>query len=283
MKLDDAISVVESVAGFTDETTSAGEAWAVIRAALAQPEPPAEGEVGELLQAALASFKLTQDPANYPADHWSRRATELLDRSRRAQPVRVGDEKGLYGKYIIHRSRDGSPVDYPCFVLRLDGSDPAAMAAMRAYAEDPACPPELAGDLAVYCAIPAPVLPADGEVAELVDWLREEVADAQGEDCPIVAAKFACAADLLERQAGPVPVPVPVSERPWEREGWVNGDDECWIGYPSTTYAIADTGDYDTTAYEWRLEAPPSRPEVSNCVALPAHALPLPTPPSENV
>jgi hypothetical protein len=78
------------------------------------------------------------------------------------------------------------------------------------------------------------------------------------------------------------PTPVPVSERPWEREGWVNGDDECWIGYPSTTYAIADTGDYDTTAYEWRLEAPPSRPEVSNCVALPFRALPIPTPLREN-
>jgi NTP pyrophosphatase (non-canonical NTP hydrolase) len=58
------------------------------RTALAQPDQ--SGEVGELLQAALASFKLTQDPADYPADHWSRRATELLDRSRR-QPEQAAD------------------------------------------------------------------------------------------------------------------------------------------------------------------------------------------------
>jgi hypothetical protein len=99
----------------------------------------------------------------YDVDHSDvdlvRAALVRWGRSRRA-PAQAADKKGLHGKYIIHRSRDGSPVDYPCFVLRLDGSDPAAMAAMRTYAEDPACPPELAGDLAVYCAIPASSLGA---------------------------------------------------------------------------------------------------------------------------
>jgi len=42
--------------------------------------------------------------------------------------------KGLHGKYIIHKVEDGQPVAYRCFVLRIDGTDRAAIAALRAYA-----------------------------------------------------------------------------------------------------------------------------------------------------
>ena len=42
--------------------------------------------------------------------------------------------KGLHGKYIIHKASDSQPVDYPCFVLRIDGTDRAAIAALEAYA-----------------------------------------------------------------------------------------------------------------------------------------------------
>jgi hypothetical protein len=41
---------------------------------------------------------------------------------------------GLHGKYIIYKASTGKPVDYPCFVLRTDGSDPAAIRAIEAYA-----------------------------------------------------------------------------------------------------------------------------------------------------
>ncbi|MGB7564215.1 MAG: hypothetical protein WBM08_05625 [Prochlorococcaceae cyanobacterium] len=58
---------------------------------------------------------------------------------------------GLHGKYIIHK-RDGSPIEWPAFVLRFDGSDPAAIAAIRAYALDSSCPPELAADLTLHLA-----------------------------------------------------------------------------------------------------------------------------------
>jgi hypothetical protein len=129
------------------------------------------------------------------------------------------------------------------------------------------------------CACVEPAPPTEGEVAELVEWLHDCANVRMDEGYERPAFKFARAATLLQHLQPPHPVAV--SERPWERDGWVNGDDECWIGYPSTTYAIADTGDYDTTACEWRLEAPPSRPEVSNCVALPFHALPIPTTPPE--
>jgi hypothetical protein len=40
---------------------------------------------------------------------------------------------GLHGKYIIHKA-DGQPVEHPCFVLRIDGTDRAAIAALEAYA-----------------------------------------------------------------------------------------------------------------------------------------------------
>jgi len=41
---------------------------------------------------------------------------------------------GLHGKYIIYKATSGKPVGYPCFVLRVDGSDPAAIRAIEAYA-----------------------------------------------------------------------------------------------------------------------------------------------------
>jgi hypothetical protein len=40
----------------------------------------------------------------------------------------------LHGKYIITKAKDGRPVPYPCFVLRVDGKDRAAIDALRAYA-----------------------------------------------------------------------------------------------------------------------------------------------------
>jgi hypothetical protein len=46
-------------------------------------QPAADGEVAELvadMRHFLWSFYLTQDFSMYPADHWSRRAPELLER-----------------------------------------------------------------------------------------------------------------------------------------------------------------------------------------------------------
>jgi hypothetical protein len=56
--------------------------------------------------------------------------------------------QGLHGKYIIWKSADCSPVEYPCFVLRVDGQDDAAIAAIQAYAAHRDCSPELATGLA---------------------------------------------------------------------------------------------------------------------------------------
>lgn len=93
------------------------------------------------------------------------------------------------------------------------------------------------------------------------------------------------AADLLERQAAslpvarlpedaqviepanrtilvPVPTPIPVSERPWERQGWCNKDGRCWFGWadePDASWSFCKPSERDTAT-----------------VSLPAHALPLP-------
>lgn len=56
---------------------------------LSPPQPP-QGEVADCLADSLRSFKLTQDPADYPADHWSRRAANLLERPM-LQPVQVSE------------------------------------------------------------------------------------------------------------------------------------------------------------------------------------------------
>lgn len=52
----------------------------------------------------------------------------------RAQQERENSEpKGLFGKYIVRKTSDGTAVDN-CFVLRPE-KDPAAITAIRAYAE----------------------------------------------------------------------------------------------------------------------------------------------------
>jgi hypothetical protein len=50
----------------------------------------------------------------------------------------AAQDGGLHGKYAIQKA-DGQPVDYPCFVLRIDGTDRAAIAALRAYAMATRC------------------------------------------------------------------------------------------------------------------------------------------------
>ena len=104
---------------------------------------------------------------------------EFLDRIDAALAAPQQGAKGLHGKYIIHRSADGSPVEFPCFVLRVDGADDAAMVAVRAYAAHPDCPPELAADLAEhvnrsasFAALAAPQqgAPSDEELLQAYLW-----------------------------------------------------------------------------------------------------------------
>jgi hypothetical protein len=67
---------------------------------------------------------------------------------------------------------------------------------------------------------------------------------------------------ILTRYARPTTEPVPVAERPWEREGWRDPDGECWWCPP------------DGPPY-WQMANPAM---VYGGWLLPHHALPLPTP-----
>jgi hypothetical protein len=70
---------------------------------------------------------------------------------------------------------------------------------------------------------------------------------------------------VLARWGRPAIEPVPVSERPWEREGWCDADGRCWFGAPPD--GAADAG--------WILRKPSER--LSHQTAsLPHHALPVP-------
>ena len=63
----------------------------------------------------------------------------------------------------------------------------------------------------------------------------------------------------------PASVPVPVSERPWERDGWCDEQGQCWMGDPGGGGFIPS----------WRLCRPEDAPSMR--VSLPFNALPLPS------
>jgi hypothetical protein len=74
---------------------------------------------------------------------------------------------------------------------------------------------------------------------------------------------------VLQRYARPAIHPVPVAERPWEREGWCDAEGMCWWGHPSD----------DQTNAGW---VPGTWEDVemvgldSFTISLPHHALPTP-------
>ena len=122
---------------------------------------------------------------------------------------------------------------------------------------------------------PAP--PADGEVAELVAWLRMQgefqmpgpnslLSHKTKKELRANGARLIRAAELLERQAL---VPVPVSERPPGPED-CDAEGRCWWGTPGfvNSYTVAQSA-------QWRLSTPDDR-FGSELFWLPAHALPLP-------
>jgi hypothetical protein len=113
---------------------------------------------------------------------------------------------------------------------------------------------------AALAAQPAP--PADGEVAEMVTWLGNHADDWEEMGLQNWADKCIRIRDLLAQR---YPTPVPVAERPWERDGWCDAEGRCWLGAPQD--GAADSG--------WILRKPSERLSYQT-VSLPAHALPLP-------
>lgn len=121
-------------------------------------------------------------------------------------------------------------------------------------------------EAAVIARGPAPAPPAEGEVAELVDTLYSEaVAEFESEHClHMTAQDLARAAELLQRQ---YPQPVPVSERPWERDGWCDENGWCWFGWAAEPGLPPDAS--------WSFCRPSERDTAT--VSLPHNALPPPS------
>jgi hypothetical protein len=113
---------------------------------------------------------------------------------------------------------------------------------------------------------PAPEV-GEGEVAELVEWMRGQVTIAPAAQTQW-AKRFLRAATLLSQQAAPTPVPVAVSER-LPGEGDCDADGFCWNGYG---YSYDDKNEIDSYAM-WML-VPAS--DLRGRVWAASHAIPLP-------
>lgn len=113
---------------------------------------------------------------------------------------------------------------------------------------------------------PAPV--AAGEVAELVADLRGTADGLERQYYSKTAALITRAADLLEQRH---PAPVPVSERPWERDGWSDEEGRCWWGRAADEFCNHDWH------YATRAEVEEYCSDAMPQITLPAHALPAPS------
>jgi len=147
VNIQDAIDVIESVSGFTDESTPVGEAWAEVlsyvyrprrpSSALAQPEPLAD------LAAKLLAESKPMDPDL---------AAALTTEAR----------WGLYEGGPTPQPEPVAPTDEELYELwEREGYEGDFQDCRRFYR----------GAIARW-GRPTPQPPADGEVAELVAWLR---------------------------------------------------------------------------------------------------------------
>jgi hypothetical protein len=74
------------------------------------------------------------------------------------------------------------------------------------------------------------------------------------------------------------PTPIPVAERPWERDGWCDADGRCWFYRPAEIPCRLANG----TLFRWVLDTPDWDGEpIHDTHSLPFHALPLPAAPGE--
>jgi hypothetical protein len=100
-------------------------------------------------------------------------------------------------------------------------------------------------------------------------WLKHAAQAGQG-DAQVMLHLIARAAALLKQQDAELAalrgMPVPVSERPWERKGWCDAEGRCWLGSPGNR--LNDHG--------WVYRKPCEL--LHQTVSLPHDALPLPAP-----
>jgi hypothetical protein len=89
---------------------------------------------------------------------------------------------------------------------------------------------------------------------------REELRTMAVEFAARTPEEFALA--VLARWGRPAVTPIPVSERPWEREGWCDAQGRCWVGEPEmdalarSDYPLGESSDFDVLPPEWKLVDP---------------------------
>ena len=104
--------------------------------------------------------------------------------------------------------------------------------------------------------------PTDDELQKIADAMRDE-------DDTLSLVEYARA--VLARWGRPTVEPVPLSERPWEREGWCDPIGKCWWWNPATTALGTPWWSYEP--WEWMEDA---------AYSLPHWALPVPEPEAHN-
>jgi hypothetical protein len=219
------------------------------RTALAQPEPegvgppaappaPEPGEVAELVDWLNASAREWADLGEYDEGSKCHRAADILTRYAHhtiEQPaeLRSGHERFAYGNGYADGWTAGRS---PRPAIKPDGvglSDEKLL------------------DLADDCGL---------EKQEITTWDGESRTVDHGWECTD-AQLVTFATALITRYARPAIEPVPVAERPWEREkGWRDPDGECWWCPP------------DGPLY-WQMANPAM---VYGGWLLPPHAIPVP-------
>ena len=266
------------------------------RAALAQPQPEVVGPDTDSILAlaaiiravdgnhSLGAAALAEAILSHPGSCW--RCAAL------AQPE--AEVVGLSDEELLKLAEQAAHIDDGCLADAMAEGYPLELGAFDIL--------EICRAVLARWGRPAPA-PA-GEVAELVEWLRDHAYVLN----PSAERKARRICDLLERLASPaclvldpspevlaalkaagpgriellpedaqvieptertilvpVPVPVPVSERPWDREGWCDEQGQCWMGDPGGGGFIPS----------WRLCRPEDAPNMK--VSLPFNALPLPS------
>jgi hypothetical protein len=112
--------------------------------------------------------------------------------------------------------------------------------------------------------------PSDQELASfLVDRHRERMESESAFSCPDFdgakarAARIADARAVLARwgRPAPAPKPIPVIERPWERDGWRDTEGRCWF---CNAYSMG----------RWNYQLPPDSEQDWGILGTETHCLP---------
>jgi hypothetical protein len=99
---------------------------------------------------------------------------------------------------------------------------------------------------------PEPEEPTKAEIHAIADALLD------GDS----ASRIDFARAVLARWGRPAPQPVPVSERPWEREGWCDAQGFCWL---CNAYSMG----------RWNYEMPPDPEQNWGKLSTFTHSLPF--------